>query len=839
MWQSLIWYWQQSCRMLWRDWRGGELRLLAVGLIIAVTSISAVGFFTDRIERGLVQSSAELLAADLVLSSRNDNVLEHLQEARQAGFDTATTRTFSSVLLANGKPQLVEVKAVSENYPLRGTVRTSATAYATDSATDEVPVAGRVWVEPRLLQLLSLKVGDEISLGQSALRIDRVIRFEPDRAGDMFGMSPRVMMNQADVDATGLIGLGSRVTYRVLVAGERSSIELFSEAISSRLANGERILTLEDGRPELNTALQSARQFLGLAALISVLLAGVAIATVSNRYARRHLVTSAMMSSLGMSQPRIITLFVSEMLLLSIIASSIGVLAGGLTQTVIANMLDQLVLTSLPPPSLAAVTMGYATGILLITGFAIPPLMSLKNVPPVRVLRHDVPVPPVSNSLLYLAIFVCMTLLLFWQIGDIKLVAYVIGGMTLTFLLLAAAALGMIRLLGRSRSSVGVAWRFGLANIVRRPISSILQVVAFGVGIMVLLLLSTVRGDLINNWERSLPPDAPNHFLINIQDDQVEGMLQMLTDMRVNEPQLYPMIRTRLTQINNEDVDVDDYDNEQARRMLTREFNLSWSENMQIDNVLIEGEWWTEEEHGEPLMSLEEGIAVDLGLAIGDLMTFDINGVETGFRVSNLRTVSWDSFNINFFTVVPPGVLDGVPASWITSVYLDEQQRQQIGPLVEAFPNVTVIDTAIIMQRVRSIIDKVSTAVEFIFLFTLLAGLAVLYAAIQANQDQRRFEGAVLRTLGADRRTLWTGLLAEFSMLGALSGSLAGASATVLTWVLAERVFQFDYTPDPMVALTGLLAGVAIVCIAGMLGTRSVVSTPPVTTLRERPADGA
>ena len=831
--QGARFYWHNAWRMLWRDWRGGELTILAVALIIAVTSITAVGFFTDRIERGLKLQAAELIAGDLVISSSRAEVNEHITEARANDFMVTTVQQFRSVVFAGERFQLAEVKVVSEGYPLRGVLRVSDTAFGQDEATTAIPAPGELWVEARLLQLLQLDVGDTIRLGEVEFTLAKIIRYEPDRAGDLFSVAPRVMMNNADLDATGLISTGALVSYRVLIAGDGERIKDFSDALKDRLQPGEQIIGVEEGRPELNTALDRARQFLGLAALISVLLAGVAVATVANRFSTRHLNTSAMMRCLGSSQKTIIRLFTLEMLWLSLLASTIGCILGALTQLVITELLDKLVLAQLPPPSLKSVLLGYATGIVMLIGFALPPLLSLRRVPPLHVLRKDIPKPAVSAWTVYLAVIVCMSLLLYWQIADLRLVLFVLGGIMATLLTLAATAYLLIRLLNRLRSRVGIAWRFGLANISRRPASSVIQIVAFGLGIMVLLLLSTVRSDLLDGWQRSLPHDAPNYFIVNVQSDQVEDINNYFTSIGVNSTRLYPMVRARLIEINGSKVDSSSYQDERAKRFVTREFNLSWAADMQPDNEVVDGRWWQPADHGRPLLSLEAGLAETLKLKVNDVASFDVNGSKIDLTISNLRSVDWDTFNVNFFSVLPPGVLDDMPANWVTSVYLDPEQRQQLGTLVRQFSNITLIDIETIMQRVRGIIARVSLAVEFIFLFTLLAGLAVLYAAIQSNQDERRFESAVLRTLGASRKTLLLGLFAEFSLLGALSGILAGLSASALAWMLASYVFNFDYSFDISVAVTGLFSGIAIVVFAGLLGTRRVLTTPPIATLRQ------
>ncbi|MGB5396153.1 MAG: FtsX-like permease family protein [Gammaproteobacteria bacterium] len=832
--QTQIYFtWLNAWRMLWRDWRAGELNILALGLLIAVTSITAVGFFIDRVERGMKLQAAELIGADLVIASSRDDMQLYAETAAKNGFSTANTTSFRSVVLGEERPQLVEVKAVTDNYPLRGTLRIADAAFETDRTTSAIPASGELWVETRLLQLLNIEIGSALQLGKKQFVVSQVLSYEPDRGGDFFSVAPRVLMNANDLAATQLIQQGALVNYRLLIGGTRKAIEDYREQLEADLQSGQQLLSVEDGRPELQRALASAQRFLTLAAIISVLLAGVAIATVAYRFSRRHLDTSAMLRCLGASQGTIIRLFSLEMMLLALIVSSAGCVLGFLTQIGIAQILDQLLLVNLPASSFKPLLLGYATGIIMLVGFALPPLLALKSVPPLRVLRRDATIKQSRRWTLYLTVFISIGLILQWQMNDAKLVAFIMAGMVLTLMVLAASALGLVHLLSHLRHGVDVAWRFGLANIARRRGNSVVQIVAFGLGIMILLLLSTVRTDLLRDWQRSLPPDAPNHFIINIQSDQVSAITEYFNEQDISHVQLYPMVRARLVAINDVTASADNYESERARHMVTREFNLSWAEQPQLDNTIVAGQWWQASDHGTPLLSLEEKLAQTLQISIGDKISFDINGTHTDFEVSNLRSVDWDTFNINFFTVVPPGVLENVPASWVTSIYLDETQKRSLMQLVKTFPNLTVVDVEIIMQRVRDIMDRVILAVEFIFIFTLLAGLAVLYAAIQSNQDERRYENAVLRTLGARKSVLLRGLVTEFITLGALSGFLGGIAASATAFVLAEYIFEFDYQFDFNIAVFGIIAGVSIVGVSGVLGTYNVLTHPPVRALRQ------
>lgn len=821
-----------SFRMLLRDWRGGELSILAVALVIAVTSMTAVGFFTDRVQRGMDQQASELIAGDLVVVSSKPIENSHIEQAEKLGLDTATTVSFRSVVLTNNGPGLVEVKAVSSSYPLRGSLSIADRPFDTGHQVRLVPAREEAWAETRLFQELGLEIGETTTLGSLKVRLDKVLTYEPDRAGDLFSVAPRLMINLSDLDATGLLTQGALVKYHLLIAGEESTVKQFQQWFEINKSPQQSLLTIADGRPELRTALERARHFLGLAALISVVLAGVAVSTAARRFSQRHLDTSAIMRCVGATQRQIIALFTAEMLLLAIMTSTIGCLLGYFSQHFIAQLMGRLLLATLPEPSLLPVTAGYATGILLLLGFAMPPIISLKSVPPLRVLRKDLSGEQVSNWYFYLAVMISISLLLYWQIRDTTLVIYVMLGVAFTLALLAVFASVLIWSLKGIRSRVGVAWRFGLANIVRRPASSVAQVVAFGLGIMVLLLLSTIRNDLLDGWQRSLPQDAPNHFLINIQQDQVKGLSGYFSDAGI-ETRIYPMVRARMTKKNGIPLVTDDYESERAKHLLTREFNLSWSENLPAASHLIKGEWWQQSDHGKPFLSLEEGIARALQVDMNDVLTFEVNGVEQELRVVNLRKVDWDSFNVNFFTVSPPAILEQYPASWVTSIYLDNKHKILLGDLVRLYPNVTVIDVGVIMTRVRTIMDRVSFAVEFIFIFSLLAGIAILYAAIQASQDERQIESAILRTLGAQKKTLLKGLVAEFVTLGAMAGFLGGICATLLASLLADQVFRFDYSISLTIPFIGVAAGITLVGISGYLGTRRVLDQPPILTLRK------
>ena len=822
-----------SLRALRRDWRSGELRILSVALVIAVASMTAVGFFTDRVRQVMREQASELLAADLVLASSDALDAVYVTGAAERNLRIARTLSFRSAALAGERMQLVEVKAVDARYPLRGMLRIAAAPFARDRETRSVPPRGNVWVNARVLQALDVPIGGVIHLGEATFGVTRVLTYEPDRGGDLFTIAPRVLMNIEDVPATRLIQPGSRVRHRLLVAGKRVDVQAFRRWLAPRLAARERLLTLEEGRPQLRRALQKAQQYLGLAALVSVLLAGVAVAMAARRYAQRHLDTAAIMRCLGATQRIIIKVFAWEMSWLALAASVAGCVLGYAAQAVLARLLSGMVAGALPLPSVQPALVGVPAGMIVLIGFALPPILALRHVSPMRVLRRDIGFMSPGNLTIYGVGLAAMTVLMAWQARDLHLLGYVLGGATVTLALLGLVANLLVRLLNSLRGRVGIAWRFGFANIARRARTSTAQIVAFGLGIMVLLLLSIVRGDLLEGWRRTIPEKAPNQFLINVQPDQVAALRAFLAQRNIAAPEFYPMVRARLAAINQRPVTHEAFADSHARRHALREFNLSWAARLPGDNRVIAGRWWRPEDAGRAFLSFEQGLAASLGITLGDVLTFDVAGTGVEVTVTNLREVEWDSFNVNFFTILPPGLLADYPATYITSFYLAPEDKHMLAPMVKQFPNVTVIDVEALMSKVRNIMDRVTVAVEYVFAFTVLAGLIVLYAAIQATQDERRYEGAVLRTLGARRGQLLRSLAAEFATLGMLAGALAGLTATVLGYVLAEHVFGITYQLNPWVWLVGLAGGAVGIGIAGTLGTFAVLRQPPAKTLRE------
>lgn len=821
-------------RLLRREWRSGTLRVLAAALVIAVASVSAVGFFTDRIQRAMEDQAAELLAADRVVESSSPLRDSWYQKAHQLGLQTAQTQTFRSVISTDAQLQLAELKAVDDHYPLKGELKAAAHAGADEQVEPRGPQPGNVWLDTRLATLLDVTVGDDVMLGRSSLRFSKVLTFEPDRGGQLFSIAPRMMMNLADLPETGLVGKGSRIHYHLLLAGDDDALTAYQQwLMDGHLGKGDEFEGDSESRPQMAAALERAERFLGLASLISVLLAGVAAATAAHRYASRHFDSSAIMRCLGASQATVTIIYIGQLLLLGVAAIVVGIIVGFLAQFILAQILAELFTTQLPTPGWLPAVSGFATGMITLCGFALPPLLALRNVPPLRVLRNDLLPAGFGSSLAYIAAISAFLLLMLWQARDVTLTLYVFGGSVATLLVLGLAATAMVKLLGLLEGGADSGWRFGIANIARRAKGSRVQVVAFGLGIMVLLLLSLVRSDLLAGWRDSLPADAPNHFLINIQPHEQEAVEAFLEQETGRGIELYPMIRGRLTAINDKPVNPTDYEHPRAQRLAEREFNLSSLGSLQEDNRIVAGQWWGETVTDIHQWSVETGIAETLGIELGDTLTYQVAGETVSGKVTSLRTVDWDSFQVNFFVVAPPGLLQDKPASYISAFYLSPEQRLLTTTLIRTFPSITVIDVDALLSRVRAIIERVTLAVEFIFVFTLLAGVVVLMAAVEATRDDRLRETAVLRTLGASRPYLRNALIAEFSVMGALAGLLAALSASLLGYMLAEYIFHFSYGANPWVIVAGLLAGSIGVGSIGWMGTRRVLQRPPLTTLRQ------
>lgn len=822
----------QSLRMTWRDWRAGELRFLLVALVIAVGALSSVGFFVDRVSQGLQRDASQLLGADLVISADapiDPSLLTPVQH-----FQQARTTTFVSMAMSQDENQskLVSVKAVSNNYPLRGQLTLD-----TGAAAHQIPAAGTVWVDAAVLTALQLKLGQQLKLGEQQFLITHVIQNEPDRGSSFINFAPRVMLADSDLAATGLIQPGSRITYRLQLAAATAQIATAQTALEQLIATkqlkGINIESLENGRPEMRTTLDRAKQFLSLVSLLSAMLAALAIALSARRFMLRHIDACAMLRCLGLTQTQVTWMYLIEFCVLGFIASIFGALLGYLGHLALLIWLGNFISTSLPAPSYLPALQAIAIGMILLIGFAIPPILQLRNVPHNLMVRRETGTPQAHTLFAYAIGIVMFAILLFWQTGNVKLAGYTLLGFLSGFIAFAVIAWLFLRAMKSMRNwFTATAWRFAINALQRRPMASVIQIVALALGLMALLLLTVIREDLLMAWKQATPANAPNQFIINILPEQKAPITALLRQHQVDGGQLYPMIRGRFIALNQANVSATNYENENAKRMVEREFNLSTMTQMQSHNQLISGHW-LDLKSAKPQASVEEGIAKTLHLKLGDSMRFDVGGQAIDVTITSIRKLDWSSMQVNFFVIIDPATAADLPQTWITAFHLPAAEASLIPALSRDFPNLTIVDTGAILQQLQNVLDQVVAAVQFLFLFTVACGLLVLYAALQSSQQQRLQEASLLRALGASKKQLSQAQWIEYGLLGSLAGLLAASGAAMTGWVLAHYVFDFAFHPEPLLWLIGISAGGLCALAGGWLGLRHILQQPPLLSLRE------
>ena len=836
-------------RMLRRDARAGELHLLVAALIVAVAALTAVGFFTDRVRQALDREANQLLGADMLLTADHPWKPTLADNAKARGLNVVETQTFPSMVsVGEGddiRAQLADVKAVEAGYPLRGALRIADETAASDRRADGVPAPGLVWIDERLATALGAKAGERIVVGQRELDIAAILTFEPDRGLNFFSVAPRLLMNIADVPSTRLIQPGSRIRYRLLFSGELQQIKEFKNYVEKMLERGERIEDTENARPEIRSALDRAQRFLGIAALLTVVLAAVAVALAARRYMQRHLDPCAIMRCLGATQGFLLRIYFGQFALLGLLSSLTGCLLGYLAHYALYAWLAQFLEVPLPPPGIVPAIQGCVIGIILLFGFALPPLLQLKRVSTLRVLRREFSsgrMPPSRLIASYALGLGGIAGLMFWVAGEARLGAYVVGGFSAALVIFALVARVAVRLASILRRGIGgvgdgraggVGWRYGLASLERRSTASVVQIVALSLGFMALLLLTVTRNDLLNAWSRAIPPDAPNQFVVNIQPDQLDAVRQTFVESGLTA-EFSPMIRGRLVRVNDKAVSPDEFEDDRAKRLIEREFNLSYRDDVPPGNKVVAGRWFAPSsatsERREA--SVEEGLAKTLGLKVGDRLEFTVGGETVDMQILNLRKLNWDSMRVNFFVLTPPEVLQEYPASWITSFHLPNESGTFVSQLVRAFPNLSVIDVGAILRQLQHIMDQVAQAVQFVFLFTLLAGVIVLYATLATAADERRYELAVMRALGARRDQLRRALLAEFAAVGGLSGLIASLGATIVGQLLATKVFNFEVEISYWLPPAAVVAGALLVTGAGWFAAARLMRAPPLEALR-------
>jgi len=825
--------WRLAMHMLAREWRAGEQRILVASLVIAVAASTAIGFFTDRLGRGMVNQSADFLGADLVLASPRPVDPAWLRQAKQSGLRISESLEFASMVVSGETLQLASIKAVDAAFPLRGSLRTTDTPFTPDAATQGVPSRGEVWVAARLLSKLDIGIGARVDVGAQAFTVSRILTFEPGEAGDIFGVSPRVLMNLADIPATRVIQPGSRLSYRYLFAGDERQIHRYRNWLQGRLGPSHELVAVREGRRAVGSALERAEQFLGLSVLAAIVLAGVAIAMAAARYSERHFDMSAMLRCLGASQRDLFAIYLPQLVVIGLISSVIGCLLGWIAQHGLLYLLADLLPVAPSGTRLWPVLGGFSTALIILLGFALPPLMRLKAVPPLRVLRRDLLPLPTNIWVVYGTAITAVVLLMWRYTGSWTLSLSVLAGGVAGCAMLGVLGFSLLAMSHRLKSRTGAAWRFGLNNLWRQTRTSVSQILAFGLALMAMAVIALVRTDLLTTWQRQLPSNAPNHFAVNILPDEVTAINAFFRDHRIETSQLYPMVRGRLISINAQAVREAVSKEASSDNALNRELNLTWTTRLQEDNAIVSGRWWQSGDRGLPLVSVELKLAQRLGIHLGDELGFAVGDRSFAATVVSIRSVQWDSFRPNFYMIFPPGVLDSFAATYMTSFYLAGADKSLLTELLTRFPAVTVLELDQIMAQVGRIFRQVTLAVEYVLIFVLLAGFAVMFAALQTSLDERLYAGALLRALGASRQQLRAGHVAEFAILGLLAGLVAAIGTECLAWLLYTQLMHLDYSFKWPVWLATPLIGATLVGIAGYWGTRPVVKLSPLILLRE------
>ncbi|UYC11394.1 FtsX-like permease family protein [Xanthomonas sp. CFBP 8445] len=822
---------RHAARALRRELFAGDLLTVFAALVLGVAVMTAVGTLVDRVTLALTGSAAEVIGGDLGVSGRQDIPAAFAEEAQRRGLRSARLVSFPSVLFHGDASQMANIKAVGAGYPLRGELLVARDTVGAGSERAGPPPRGEAYADPRLLEALGLKLGDALEFGAGTLRVTRVLRAEPDASGELMQLSPPLLVNRADVDAAGLLGPGSRASYRLMFAGAPGEIAALREWLAPR-AKAFRLVGIEDTQRGVRGAFDRAGRFLALAALLAVLLAGVATALAANRFALRRIDQVAVLRCLGARQRDILGALALQLLLLAIPACALGVGLGMLAQVGLVEALGSLIPDRLPLPQATPALAGAGIGLLLLLGFGLPPLLRLRDVPPMRVLNRSFAALPPTSLLVYAAALVATVVLAVYATGDGVLAAWVLGGLTLLAALAAAVGGVLLAVLRRLQGRLRGPWKLGLAALTRRRALSVVQLVGLSLSLCALLLLAVIGPGLLGQWRDRLPADTPNYFLMNIQPDQAEQVLSTLRTLGVADAAVEPFSTGKLVAINGQPPQRREQGPDDEGDGSDRPINFSWRHAFPAANRLLSGRFWAADSTAAEA-SVEEGWAQRYGLKLGDRITLLLGDQQRSFTVTSLRKADWDSFRVNFFLLLNAGAVQDAPYNLISAFHLPRTSAAQLSGLSRAYPNVSLLDIDAILQRVREVIDRVAQAVQLVMGFSLLAGALVLLAALQATAGERRYDSAVLRTLGARRGQLRGAVLVEFGALGLLAAILAVGAAAIIGTVVARQAFDLALSPPWPALLLGGLGGVALSLLAGWSGTRRILRTPPALALRE------
>ena len=820
-------------RFLLRDWRSGELWLLVAALLMAVSVSTAIALFSERLQLALGRQVAEVLGADMMIRSPQPLKPQILQAARESGLQLSTVLEFPSVIMAGDNMQMVAAKAVENNYPLRGHIRTAKQPFAPDQQVSDTPKPGEAWLEPRLFPLLGINIGDRVMLGNTWLTVTRAITLETDRGGDFYSLSPRLMFNMADLESTGIIQPGSRVGWKLLLAGNLKTLEQFSHWAKSQLDASEKLQTADNSQRSLRNSVVRLKQFLGLASIAAMLLAGVAVAMASQRFAERRFDNCAVMRCLGASRQQVLKLLLGELALVALLVALPGVALGWILQEGIIVLLQGVLPAWLPQPGWLPMLVGGATGIITLAGFGLAPLLRLQSVSPLRVLRRDLAPAPAASWLVYTCSLLAVFALLWYHTGELvmaSILAVACGAVLLVISL--GIQLLLSRLGSRQRlARLPVSWRPGVNRLVQGRGKSAAQLLAFTLTFLAMAVVLMLRTDLLARWQQQLPAQTPNYFAMNIQPAEVEAYSQFLQDNGITTSQLYPIVRGRLIRMNGEPVREAVSKEGRNNHALNRELNMTWSQKLPEKNQVVQGEWW--EAGSKQGLSVEAELAAELGIKIGDRLTFLVSGQEFTEAVSSIRSVQWESFRPNFYMIFPKAVLEDMPATWLNSFYLNPNDKLLLNQLISQFPTMTLLDLDAVITQVQVMLAQSSIAVEAMLAALLVAGFLVMLAVIESSIDERLNEGALIRSLGGTRRQLLVMQVGEFALFGFIAGFLAACGTELTSYLLNAKVFELPWQPAWPVWLALPLLGTLALGVCGWLGIRRVITQSPANILKE------
>lgn len=822
-----------ALKMLVRDWRSGQLGLIASSLVLAVAVVTGVALFAERVEHGLVAQSSNFLAADRAIASGLPIPAEIADKAESLGLETGQIISFTSMAFHGDDMHLASVKAVSGNYPLRGLMELSDQPFAFDAVEERraAPSQGEVWADSRLLPLLNVELGGTVEIGEAQFKLSKIIVNEPDRGSGFTLYGARLMINAADLPATDVLQPGSRASYRLLIAGDTSAIDQFDSWAESSLSPHERLITPDEAQEGISTAIDRGRTFLLLAGCVGLLLAGVALALASDRYATRHVQQVALLKSFGTSARKIRSLYLQQGLWLALIGTLLGVALGWGFQLAVLKILAGWIPLTLPAAGPTPYLVGIATGFACLLGFAMPPIWRLPSVPPLRVLRKDVPVSGTQTGVRAAIGLLTLAVLIWAYSGQFGLTWMVLAGYLLIGLLGSTFGLMLLRV-GRSASHwAGSVWRLAIANLWRRRGQTLFQINAFAVALMLLLVMVTLRTSLLDEWRVQLPDDSPNHFLVNVSPQQQPAVEALLERDQLTTSGWYPMVRGRLVAING---DAPTQQQKDRNESLNRELNLSWSEQLPADNSIVSGQWWSQPlVEGEPIpVSVETDLIDEIGLKLGDTLTFSIGGLSFDAVIVSSRALNWDTMRPNFYFLFQPGGLPEQLSTYMTSVYIPQQNKPLVNELLQAHPTVLVIELDKIFERIRDVVTQVTQGLELMSLLILGCGILVLFSAVNSTLDERLQEAAVLRTFGSPRKLLLGNQAIEFTAMGLIAGVMAAVGSELVSALLQIRLFQIDWQLHPLVWLVGPVAGAIIVGGLGVWRAMPAVNTPPLNVLR-------